>query len=62
LYRGYRGVSNGGKIIVKNGLKPKLLYDAFDKLVIFKDISVGDIEQKKFCLDIKACTEKNVIT
>jgi len=62
LYRWYRWVSNGGKIIVKNWLKPKLLYDQFGKLVIFKDISVWDIEQKALCLDLKTCTEKNIIT
>jgi len=62
LYRWYRGVSNGWKIIIKNWLKPKLLYDQFGKLVIFKDISVWDIEQKSLCLDIKTCTASNAIT
>ncbi|HCB51207.1 TPA: hypothetical protein DEP21_01300 [Patescibacteria group bacterium] len=62
LYRGYKGVSNGGNIIVKNGLKPRLLVDTAGKLAIFRDISLGDIAKKSICLDSKLCSEKNVIT
>lgn len=62
LYRWYRWVTNGWKIIVKNWLKPKLLYDKYGKLVIYRDISFGDIKDKKFCLNMRDCGEDKVIT
>jgi hypothetical protein len=30
----------GGSIVVKNGLKPMLLSDTFDKMAIFRDVSL----------------------
>ncbi|MFA7298823.1 MAG: PKD domain-containing protein [Candidatus Absconditabacterales bacterium] len=55
LYRGYKGVGVGGTIVVKNGLKPMLLSDAFEKLVIFRDVSLGTITNKDICLSLKEC-------
>ncbi|MCX6823805.1 MAG: PKD domain-containing protein [candidate division SR1 bacterium] len=55
LYRGYKGIGVGGTIVVKNGLKPMLLSDAFEKLVIFRDVSLGTIAEKNICLSIKDC-------
>lgn len=40
LYRGYKGVGKGGAIVVRNGLKPMLLSDSFDKFAIFRDVSI----------------------
>lgn len=62
LYRGYRGVSNWGNIIVRNWLKPRLLFDSVGNLAIFRDVSLGDIAQKRICTDAKTCTDANAIT
>ena len=43
VFRGYRGVGEGEKIIVKNGLKPRLLFTNADKLVLVRNASMGDI-------------------
>jgi PKD repeat protein len=61
LYRGFKGVSNGAKIIVNKDLKPMLLFAALDNFVIFRDISLGDISKKRVCPDIKKCSEKTAI-
>lgn len=61
LYRWYRWVSNGGNIIVRNGLKPRLLFDVAGNFVIFRDVSLGDIAQKRICPDAKTCTDANAI-
>ncbi|MCX6825204.1 MAG: PKD domain-containing protein [candidate division SR1 bacterium] len=55
LYRGYKGVGVGTPIFVKNGLKPMLLSDTFEKLAIFRDVSLGIISNKDICLNIKDC-------
>jgi PKD repeat protein len=55
LYRGYRGVAKGENIIVKNGLKPRLLFDSADTLTLVRDISIGDIENQTICMDATAC-------
>lgn len=62
LYRWYRWVSNWWNIIVKNGLKPRLLFDTAGNLAIFRDISLWDIAQKRICPDLKSCTDSNAIT
>jgi PKD repeat protein len=62
LYRWYRWVSNWGNIIVRNGLKPRLLFDTVGNFAIFRDISLGDISQKRICADAKTCNEVNAIT
>ena len=62
LYRGKRGVAAGEKIIVKNGLKPRLLLTSYDKLVLFRDISIGDIAQQETCFNIRGCdTDPNYL-
>ncbi len=60
LYRGYKWVGIWGNIIVKNGLKPMLLSDTFQKLAIFRDVSIGDVERKTICLSMTDC--KNDVT
>lgn len=55
LYRGYKGIGKGSKIVVKNGLKPRLLYDAHDNFVIFRDESIWDITKKDTCLSLVDC-------
>lgn len=56
LYRWYKWVGNGGIIVVRNGLKPMLLSDSFDKLAIFRDVSIGDIANKTVCLNLTDCS------
>jgi len=55
LYRGYKWVGVWGTIVVKNWLKPMLLSDTFEKLSIFRDVSLGTIANKTICLNIKEC-------
>ena len=55
LYRGYKWIGVWGTIVVKNGLKPMLLSDTFQKLTIFRDVSLGTIANKNICLSIKDC-------
>jgi len=55
LYRWYKWVGIWGTIVVKNGLKPMLLSDTFEKLAIFRDVSLGTIADKNVCLNIKEC-------
>lgn len=64
LYRGYKWVWIWGAIVIKNGLKPMLLSDTFEKIAIFRDVSLGTIAYKNVCLDLKACkdTPGSIIT
>ncbi len=55
LYRWYKGIGVWGAIVVKNGLKPMLLSDTFDRLAIFRDVSLGSISEKNICLSVKDC-------
>lgn len=55
LYRWYKWVGNWWTIVVRNGLKPMLLSDSFDKMAIFRDVSIGDIANKTVCLNLEAC-------
>lgn len=55
LYRWYKWIGVWGSIVVKKGLKPMLLSDAFDKLTIFRDVSLWAIAHKTICLDLKNC-------
>lgn len=55
LYRGYKWIGVWGNVVVKNWLKPMLLSDTFEKLTIFRDVSLGTIANKTICLDIKNC-------
>jgi len=61
LYRGYRGVAKGENIMVKNGLKPRLLFDSADTLTLVRDISIGDIENQTICMDATACENPNYV-
>lgn len=55
LYRGYKWFGVWGNIVVKNWLKPMLLSDTFEKLAIFRDVSLGSVAKKTICLNIKKC-------
>jgi len=62
LYRGNPGVAYGENIIVKDGLKPRLLYTSLGTFAIFRDVSLGPISTRTLCLDKKLCTSENTIT
>ncbi len=55
LYRWYKGIGIWWSIIIKNWLKPMLLSDTFEKLAIFRDVSLGSIVNKTICLSVKDC-------
>lgn len=54
-YRWYKWVANWQNVIVRKWLKPMLLFESFDKIVIFRDISIWDVWTKTICMDIKSC-------
>lgn len=62
LYRGYKWVGVWGTIVVKNWLKPMLLSDTFEKLAIFRDVSLGTIAEKNICLSMKDCVATSWFT
>lgn len=55
LYRGYKGIGVWWTIVVKSGLKPMLLSDTFEKLAIFRDVSLGEIANKTICFSMVEC-------
>ena len=62
LYRGFNGVSYWEKVIVKDGLKPRLLYNSLGNFAIFRDVSLGPITTRTLCLNKKNCTPETTIT
>lgn len=59
IYRGYKGVGEGNVVIVKNGIKPILTYNTLGNLVIFRDLSMGNIISRQLCFDTKECAAGN---
>ena len=59
LYRGYKWIWKWGAIVIKKWLKPRLMFNSFNKYVIFRDVSIGEIEEKKICLNSKDCKINN---
>ncbi|MCF7834746.1 PKD domain-containing protein [Candidatus Gracilibacteria bacterium] len=57
LYRGYKGIAKGGNIIVKNGLKPRIMFKVYDRLVLFRDISVGELQEDYICTNVVDCSK-----
>lgn len=62
LYRWYKGIGVWGSIVVKSGLKPMLLSDTFDKLAIFRDVSLGEIAKKTICFSMTECKKDATYT
>lgn len=54
-YRWYKWTANWQNIVVQKWLKPMFLVESFDKTIILRDISVGEIWTKNICMDIKTC-------
>jgi hypothetical protein len=55
IYRGYQGIGEGNVVIVKNGVKPILTFNSIKNIVIFRDLSIGNIIQRQLCFDVKEC-------
>ncbi len=55
VYRWYKWTAFGEKIIVKNWLKPVLLYTTIDKTLLLRDNSIWDITKKTICFDHNLC-------
>lgn len=62
LYRGNVGVAYGENIIVKDGLKPRLLYTSLGNFAIFRDVSLWNIASRTLCLNMKNCNADTSIT
>ena len=58
-YRWFKGTAFGEPISVKNGLKPRILYTLYDKTLLARDISIGQIAEKQFCFDRRQCRADN---
>lgn len=56
-YRKRSGTAKGLTINVEKGTKAQFLYATLGKKIIIRDISLGDIVAKTFCLDLKTCKE-----
>lgn len=56
-YRWNKWTANGESIIVKEWLKPRLLYTNVWKLVLFRDISLGKIASSETCLSFIDCNK-----
>lgn len=54
-YRWLLGKADWAKIIVKNGIKPILLYNTYKNIAIFRDMSSGILQQRQICFDTKQC-------
>ncbi len=54
-YRWYAWVETAEKIDVRQWLVANFLYDHVWKTAIFRDVSLWDIEESEFCLDMRKC-------
>jgi len=55
LYRWYVWSAKWGNIIVKDALRPRLLYTAAWNFVLFRDVSLWEIEKTSICLSLLDC-------
>lgn len=55
LYRWYEWTAKWWSIVVKDALKPRLLYTAAWNFVLFRDISLWEIEKSTICLSLLDC-------
>ncbi len=59
LYRWYSWIWKWWNIIVKKGLKPRLMFDNAGTFVIYRDISIWEIEKSSTCLSLVDCKRWN---
>lgn len=55
LYRWYKWIWKWGNIIVKNWLKPRLMFKIYDRFVLFRDISVWELQEDYVCMNVVDC-------
>jgi len=55
LYRWYKWIAKWERIVVKKGLKPRLMFNHFDKYVIVRDVSLWEVDEKNICLSAVDC-------
>ncbi|GHW02403.1 hypothetical protein AGMMS50249_1890 [candidate division SR1 bacterium] len=57
IYREFKGVSEtkGNTLVVRNGVKPILTFNSFKNIVIFRDLSIGNLIFRQICFDKKLC-------
>ncbi|MDR2541380.1 MAG: hypothetical protein LBD11_06600 [Candidatus Peribacteria bacterium] len=61
IYRGYKGISEtkGNTLVVRNSVKPILTFNSIKNIVIFRDLSVGNMIQRNICFEEKECAAGN---
>ncbi len=59
LYRWYEWTAKWWSIVVKDALKPRLLYTKAWNTVLFRDISLWEIEKSTICLSVIECKKNN---
>ncbi len=59
VYRWYRWVWIWWNIIVKKWLKPRIMTENAWKLVLFRDVSLWEIEKSSSCLSLVDCKKEN---
>jgi PKD repeat protein len=58
-YRWYKWVAQWWNIIVKKWLKPRILFENAGKFVLFRDVSLWEIEKSSTCLSFVDCKREN---
>lgn len=58
-YRDYKGRGESASIVVKNGIKPALIYGVIGTTVFFKDVSIGNLIERNICWDTAQCQKGN---
>ena len=58
-YRDYKWIGEGNEVVIRNWLRPNLIYTAIWKTIIFKDISLWDIIEREICFDTSECAKGN---
>ena len=61
VYRWYRWVAQGENIIVRNALRPRLLFSNADTLVLVRDVSLWDISWQRICMDSRFCEDETYV-
>lgn len=56
-YRGYTTEEKWAWIIVKDGVKPVLLFDSYDTFSIFRIENIGKVKSTSLCLDLLKCKD-----
>ena len=59
IYRDYKWMGESAPIVVKNGIKPALIYTTLGTTTLFKDVSIWELIERKICLDVSECEKGN---